>query len=200
MAKWWKLGLGGGKDKDQVPEETPAQEPTPAPVPAPEPTPAPAEGGEGKKRGLLGRLFGRGKKKDKAPKEAPAAPTTAPPSAPAGPGSGGEGPAPDEEAGGGGGTGGGAGVGGEGGEEAPPRTYPSFLHVTADGIWIISETEWEGTMSGTLHGQDVKTFIDAMEDKDGPDYETAIPLVADAYGIPGGLIDVERSTVYSVSY
>ncbi|MFJ5851305.1 hypothetical protein, partial [Streptomyces sp. NPDC092903] len=95
---------------------------------------------------------------------------------------------------------GGAGEGGGGAKEAPPRIYPQFLHVSADGAWVISQTEWEGTMSGTLHGMDVKKFIDAMEAEDGPDYETAIPLVADAYGIPGGLIDIERSTVYSVQY
>lgn len=197
MAKWWKFGFGGGKGEDQGPEETP-QEPTPAP--GPEPTPAaPAEGGGEKKRGFFGRLFGRGKKKEKAPKEAPPAQTPAPPSAPAGTGSGNEGPAPGEEAGGGSGAGGGGGEEEE--EEAPPeRSYPSHLHVDADGIWVISETEWEGTMSGTLHGQDVKAFIDAMEGEGGPDYETAIPLVADAYGIPGGLVNVARSTVYSVNY
>lgn len=65
---------------------------------------------------------------------------------------------------------------------------------------MISDTEWEGTMSGTLHGADVKTFIDAMEAPGGPDYHTAIPLIADAYGIPGGLIDVDRSSIYSVDY
>ncbi|MDJ0347290.1 hypothetical protein QMK19_39560 [Streptomyces sp. H10-C2] len=195
MAKWWKFGLGGGKDKGQGPEETP-QEPTPAP--APEPTPAaPAEGGGEKKRGLLGRLFGRGKKKEKAPKEAPPAPTPAPPSAPAGPGGGGEGPAPGEKAGGGGGD---VGEGGEGEEAPPERSYPGHLHVDADGIWVISDTEWEGTMSGTLHGQDVKTFIDAMEGEGGPHYDIAIPLVADAYGIPGGLINVSASVIHSVNY
>lgn len=55
-------------------------------------------------------------------------------------------------------------------------------------------------MSGTLHGADVKTFIDAMEAEGGPDYETAIPLIADAYGIPGGLINVAESEIYSVRY
>ncbi|MFB7225497.1 hypothetical protein [Streptomyces sp. NPDC056227] len=55
-------------------------------------------------------------------------------------------------------------------------------------------------MSGTLHGQDVKAFIDAMEGEGGPDYEIAIGLIADAYGIPGGLIDVGRSTIHSVDY
>lgn len=82
-------------------------------------------------------------------------------------------------------------------EPPPERIYPPFLHVSADGSWVISDTEWEGTMSGTLHGADVKTFIDAIE---AGDYATAIPLIADAYGIPGGLIDMQRSTVYNVTY
>lgn len=155
MAKWWKFGLGKGKD--QGPEEGPAPEPTPAP------TPAPAEGG--KKPGILGRLFGRRKKKE-APAEAPTAPPAAPPAAP----------------------------------PKPERVYPPFLHVSADGDWVISDTEWSGTMSGTLHGSDVKTFIDAMEAKGGPEYDIAIPLIAEAYGIPGDLIDLQRSTIHSVDY
>lgn len=171
MAKWWKFGRGKGR------EEAPA--------------PAPAEG-RSKLGGFLGGLFGRGRKK-----EAPAEPTPpAEPSAPAVPPTpvapGGEGEAPPAPE--------------EGGPPAEPpaepaeRTYPPFVHVSADGIWVISDTEWEGTMSGTLHGADVKTFIDAMEAPGGPDYNTAIPLVADAYGIPGGLINVEASTIYSVNY
>ncbi|MGW1379555.1 hypothetical protein ACWD6P_35545 [Streptomyces sp. NPDC002446] len=185
MAKWWKFGRGKGK------EEGPAPEPTPAPTPPP--TPAPAEGE--KKRGFFGRLKDKVRpKKEKAPAappaEAPPAPPAAPPTAPP--------EAPPEEA---------------PPEEAPPgappagpptpaRVYPSFLHVEADGDWVISDTEWSGTMSGTLHGSDVKTFIDAMEPPKGgaPDYDTAIPLIADAYGIPGGLINVGASTIHSVNY
>ncbi|MFF5639775.1 hypothetical protein [Streptomyces sp. NPDC012825] len=187
MAKWWKFGLGKGKDR----EEGPRPEPTPAPAPRPEPTPAPAEEAPKKRGGLLGRLFGRKKKEAPAP-EAPSAPA-APPSAPAAP------PAPAEEAPeevpGEEGEGGPAGPG-----KRPERVYPSFLHVEADGDWVISDTEWSGTMSGTLHGSDVKTFIDAMEQEGGPDYDTAIPLIADAYGIPGGLINVGASTIHSVNY
>ncbi|EFF88171.1 PE-PGRS family protein [Streptomyces sp. e14] len=190
MAKWWKFGLGKGKDR----EEGPRPEPTPAPAPRPEPTPAPAEEGGKKRGGLLGRLFGRGKKKEApaAPPEAPSAPAApSAPSAPSAPAEE-EGPAeaPGEE-----GEEGGGGVG-----ERPERVYPPFLHVSADGDWVISDTEWSGTMSGTLHGSDVKTFIDAMEAKGGPQYDVAIPLIADAYGIPGGLIDIGRSTIHSVDY
>jgi len=64
---------------------------------------------------------------------------------------------------------------------------------------VISETEWTGTLSGTLHGSDVQTFLDAMEENP-PDYETAIPPVAEAYGIPRGLINVGRSTIRSVTW
>ncbi|MEU9523697.1 hypothetical protein [Streptomyces sp. NPDC048224] len=55
-------------------------------------------------------------------------------------------------------------------------------------------------MSGTLHGADVKTFIDAMEAEGGPNYDVAIALIADAYGIPGGLIDVGASQIHRVTY
>ena len=181
MAKWWKFGFGFGKGKGK--EEGPASEPTPAPAPRPEPTPAPAGEAPKKRGGLFGRLFGRGKKKEApAPEEAPAE----------------EAPAEAEEA-----------PAEEAAEEAeappaappePERVYPPFLHVSADGDWVISDTEWSGTMSGTLHGSDVKTFIDAMEAEGGPDYHTAIPLIADAYGIPGGLLDIRRSTIHSVDY
>lgn len=179
MAKWWKFGLGKGKDRQE------------GPAPRPQPTPAPAEHAP-KRGGLLGRLFGRGKKKEAPAPEAPPAPAApSAPSAPPAPAE--EAPpaeAPPEE-----GEGGPAGPG-----ERPERVYPSFLHVEADGDWIISETEWSGTMSGTLHGADVKTFIDAMEAEGGPDYDVAIPLIADAYGIPGGLINVAASTIHSVTY
>lgn len=184
MAKWWPFGR---KDKEPGPAPAPRPEQTPAPAPRPEQAPAPAPAQEEKRSGLLGRLFGRGRKKE-APPEAPPTPT-APPTAPT--------PPPEEPP-----------TEGAPPEEAPTpsappppeRTYPPFLHVDADGVWIISDTQWEGTMSGTLHGADVKTFIDAMEQEGGPDYETAIPLVADAYGIPGGLVDVGSSAVHSVRY
>lgn len=176
MAKWWKFGLGKGKSKEEGP--TPVPPPAPAPAPAPEPTPAPAGEAPKKRGGFLGRLFGRGKKKEAPTAEAPpAAPAAAPAAPPAGE------KAPPE-----------------GGAPPPGRVYPPFLHVSADGDWVISDTEWSGTMSGTLHGPDVKAFIDAMEAKDGPDYHTAIPLIADAYGIPGGLIDIEASVIHSVDY
>ncbi|MFD5455568.1 hypothetical protein [Streptomyces olivaceus] len=55
-------------------------------------------------------------------------------------------------------------------------------------------------MSGTLHGSDVKRFIDAMEADGGPAYDIAIPLVADAYGIPGGLVNIDASAIHSVRY
>ncbi|MEU3084737.1 hypothetical protein ABZ697_31105 [Streptomyces albidoflavus] len=180
MAKWWKFGLG--KKKDTAPSEGPAT-PAPAPKPTPEPTPEPPAP---KKRGLLGRIFGRKKGGGEAPAEGtgPApAPASEPSPAPAGE------PGPE------------AGEEGEGGEATPPpRVYPSVLHVAAEGDWVISDTEWTGTMSGTLTGADVKRFIDAMEAEGGPNLHIAIPLIADAYGIPGGLIDVSLSTVRSVNY
>jgi hypothetical protein len=55
-------------------------------------------------------------------------------------------------------------------------------------------------MSGTLHGEDVKAFIDAMEAEGGPLYNVAIPLIGDAYGLPGDLIDLDRSRIDSVHY
>ncbi|MEU2358853.1 hypothetical protein ABZ599_38860 [Streptomyces misionensis] len=184
MAKWWPFGRKKEEAPKEAPPKAPAPEPTPAPPPTPEPTPAEGE----KKRGLFGRLR---EKIQRKPKEAPPeAPAEAPPAAPT--------PPPAEEA------------PPEAAPEeaaappaAPPeaeRTYPSFLHVEADGDWVISDTQWSGTMSGTLHGSDVKLFIDAMEAKGGPDYETAIPLIADAYGIPGGLINVGASQIHSVHY
>lgn len=171
MAKWWPFGR---KKKEEE---------------------APRPGGGG----LLGRLFGRGRKKEEEAPEAPPAPPEAPaappeeaapaPEAAEAPAEGetpAEGEAPAE--------------GAPPAEPPKPRVYPPFLHVDADGSWVISSTMWEGTMSGTLHGRDVKTFIDAMERDGGPDYDTAIPLIADAYGIPGGLVQVGQSAVYSVSY
>jgi len=172
-----------------------APEPTPAPAAPPAEAPQAAP-----KPGLLGRLFGR---KPKAAAPAPAPGPEAPPIAPAPapeppPTAPAEAPAPAAE---GGGEGEGGGQGAAVAPE-PERVYPSFLHVSAEGDWVISETEWKGTMSGTLHGDDVKTFIDAMEreGEDGPDYETAIPLIATAYGIDGDLIDVGRSTIRTVTY
>lgn len=155
------------------------------------------EAAEEKPRGgLLGRLLGLGRKKEeeeKAPRPAPEAPPV--PKEEAAPAPAPKPEAPPEE----------AGAPPEGAAPAappaaPPRTYPSFLHVDAEGNWVISETVWEGTMSGTLHGGDVKAFIDAMERDGGPDYDVAIPLIADAYGIPGGLVSVGRSSIYNVSY
>ncbi|MFE7113201.1 hypothetical protein ACFU98_44370 [Streptomyces sp. NPDC057575] len=185
MAKWWKFGFGKESEEPQpepegAPEEAPKAPEAEAPEPeaeAPEPTP---EAPESKKPGFFSRLFGR-KKKEAPPEEAPPeeVPTEEEKLLPLFPEEG-------EEAG--------------GPPPAAPRVYPPYLHVSADGKWRISDTEWEGTMSGTLHGADVKRFIDAMEDPNGPDYKTAIPLIADAYGIPSGLINVERSTIYSVTY
>ncbi|MFF7013231.1 hypothetical protein ACFY9Y_35055 [Streptomyces fimicarius] len=185
MAKWWKFGRDKGKE--QAPEPTPA----PSPPPAPTPTPAsPAEGPKEKKGGLLGRLFGRGKKKKE---EAPAAPEppAAPPTPPAPP----TGPPP---------TGGEPSEGGEeggeeeaGGKEEAERVYPGSLGVSADGDWQISSTQWSGIMQGVLNGTDVKTFMDAIE---AGKMDIAIPLVADAYGIPGGLINVKASTIHHIGY
>ncbi|OYP09988.1 hypothetical protein CFC35_41980 [Streptomyces sp. FBKL.4005] len=177
MAKWWPFG----RKKEERP--APAPEPTPAPPPRPEPAPAPAEEAPKKRGGLLGRLFGRKKKEEEAP---PQDVTPPPPSAPSAEEAPPEAPpaAPPEVPPG-----------------APPgeRVYPSHLHVDAEGEWHISDTVWEGTMSGTLHGADVKKFIDAME-ADPPDHETAIPLIGDAYGIPGGLIRVGHSHIYSIHW
>lgn len=184
MAKWWPFG----RKKEEAPREAPRPEPTPAPAPEPTPTPAPAEG---KKRGFFGRLKDkvRPRKKEEAPPAAPPTAPPAPPTAPPTPPEAPEAPPAEEE---------------EGAPPAPPkpkeRVYPPFLHVSADGVWVISETEWDGVMSGTLHGADVKAFIDAMEGEGGPDYDTAIPLIADAYGIPGGLINVGASEIRSVDY
>lgn len=171
----WSIKRLFGRGK---PKEEPAPEVPPPPVRPTAGAPAP----EPRKPGRLRRLFGRGKRKEGP---APAAPPTAPPPPSAPP----EAP-PAAESG--------------GVTEAPPeeaeREYPPFLHVSADGEWVISDTTWEGTMSGTLHGADVKVFIDAMEGDGGPDYETAIPMIADSYGIPGELINVAASTVYAVHY
>jgi hypothetical protein len=167
--------------------EAPAPEPTPAaPAPGPQaPTQAP------KKRGLLGRLFGR-KEKPAAPAPAPAAPPAGGPPTPPAPPAPPSGPAEEPEE---------YEKGEEGEEEEEEeRKYPPFLHVSADGVWKISDTEWDGIMSGTLHGQDVKTFIDAMEGRGGPNYYVAIPLIAEAYGIDGDLIDVGASVIRSVTY
>ncbi|MGW6151516.1 hypothetical protein ACWFN4_30045 [Bacillus mycoides] len=174
MAKWWKFGRGKDKGEGQAP----------GPTPTPAPTPSEDRGGE--KKGLLGRLFGRGKKKEKekapAAPEAPPAPPGVPPTGPTAPSEGGE---PSE----------GEGAGGE--EKEKERVYPGSLGVSADGDWVISSTSWSGIMQGVLHGQDVKTFIDAME---AGDMETAIPLVADAYGIPGGLVNVAASSIHHIGY
>ncbi|MFF2228962.1 hypothetical protein ACFVV7_37215 [Streptomyces globisporus] len=192
MAKWWKLGFG--KDgQEQQPEPV---QPEPSPEPAPQEA-APAEKPKKRGGGLLGRLFGRKKKEQKEEPPAPPVEPSAPAekTGPAAPEPSGEQPVAGEA--------GGESHEGEGGGEGPAtpeRTYPPFLHVSAEGDWVISDTEWTGTMSGTVHGADVKTFIDAMEGKGGPDYFIAIPLIAEAYGIPGGLIDVQRSTIRSLDY
>ncbi|MFF8697342.1 hypothetical protein ACF08W_34600 [Streptomyces sp. NPDC015144] len=176
MAKWWKFGLG---KKTEEPAAAPPESPAPAPAPEPvrEPAPAPEPVRESKP-GLFARLFGRAKKgMAEQPEEQPEREERE------------ETPAPEE-----------VDEGVAGPPPAPPREYPPFLHVSASGIWVISDTEWEGTMSGTLHGADVREFIDAMEAEDGPKYGIAIPLIADAYGIPGHLINMDRSGVYSVTY
>ncbi|MEU1224701.1 hypothetical protein [Streptomyces microflavus] len=180
MAKWWKFGLG--KDKDQAPEPTPA--------PSPAPSPAPPAASEGKKKGgLLGRLFGRSKKKKE---EAPAAPE--PPAAPPAP------PAPPTEPPASGGPSEpGDESGGEkaGGEKEKEKVYPAALGVSADGDWQISSTQWNGIMHGVLKGADVKKFMDAIE---AGEMDVAVPLVADAYGIPGGLVNVGASTIHHIGY
>lgn len=151
--------------------------PTPAgPAPAAEPDGKP----EGKKPGLLGRLnpFKRkpkdkGKDREKTP--------------PKGGGGGGEGrgeggEAPPEKGGGGGGE----------------KQYPSGLGVSASGVWQISSTEWYGIMHGVLHGDDVVTFMDAM---DAEDHAAAAELVAKAYDENvGNLIDTSRSDIHHIGY
>lgn len=181
MAWKWNPFKRGGKG-----EEAPT--PTPAPIPA---APAPAPPAAAPKRGLLGRLFGRKEKPAPTPTPAPAGPPSGPPTPPAPPvpmpGGGEEFEEEEFEE-------------GEEEEEEAEREYPSFLHVAAEGDWEISDTSWTGTMSGTLHGADVKTFIDAMEGKFGPNYDVAIPLIAEAYGIDGDLINVGASTIRTVTY
>ncbi|MFF4484697.1 hypothetical protein ACFY1A_48220 [Streptomyces sp. NPDC001520] len=153
--------------------------PTPAAPPPEAPPAAPAAGEEpaaGKGGGLFARLLGRGKgKKEEAP------PPEAPPAAPA------------------------AGEGGEGGEAPPPPAPappppPSSLSVTIPGRWQISSTTWGGTIRGTLHGQGVVTFLNAM---DKGDLDTAVYLVAQQYGAGSGfadLLDLSASMVHDVRY
>ncbi len=160
------------KDKDQEPA-----------IPAAAP-PAPAGPDESEKKGAFRRLADKFRRKQPPP-AAPAAPAA--PTAPTG-----DTPAP-------------GGAGGGSGGEAPAkdpgdgqRTYPGRLAVSADGIWIISSTEWDGIMSGTLHGQDVQDFLEAME---AGDLETAVDLVAKAYDDNvADLIIVEESTIRHVGY
>ncbi|MDF4254713.1 hypothetical protein [Streptomyces sp. WMMB303] len=182
MARWWPFGRKRGKEAEEAPARPPE---APAPAPAGE-APAAEE-----KKGLLGRLRQkvRPRKEAPAPKEAPAEPSPAPEPSEGPAGTASQGPLPGME-----------GPEPSGSEEAEaPRQYPGSLYVEAEGDWVISQTMWSGTMSGSLHGADVKTFLDAME-QDPPDYDTAIPLVGDAYGIPGELINIGESTIRSVNW
>ncbi|MGW8768687.1 hypothetical protein ACWGN5_40180 [Streptomyces sp. NPDC055815] len=189
MAKWWKFGLGRKKEEGAAPEPSP--EPTPTPAPAPEPTPPARE----KKPGLLGRIFGRKKKPAEAPPAppeappAPPAPPTPPPAPPAA-----EAPVPEGEQGE---LFGPAEVGGEE-EEEEERQFPASLGVSADGVWKISKTLWDGIMQGVLTGEDVKEFILAME---AGNLTRAAELVADAYDeTVGALLDAEGSTIRHIGY
>ncbi|MFE9341326.1 hypothetical protein [Streptomyces sp. NPDC007063] len=146
------------------------------------------------KKGLLGRLRQKVRPQKEtpaqAPKEAPAEPSPAPEPSEGPAGTASQGPLPGME-----------GPEPSGSEEAEaPRQYPGSLYVEAEGDWVISQTMWTGTMSGSLHGADVKTFLDAMEQDPPPDYDTAIPLVGDAYGIPGELINIGESVIRSVNW
>lgn len=165
--------------KRRAPEPPAEQQPT---APA-----APAEPAE-KPRGLLGRLGQRlrpGRAKAK-PEQKPAAPAT---------------PAP-APAGGGGGGGGGEAGGGEAPSESDAqkaaRQYPKGLGATVEGVWQISDTEWDGVMTGTLRGDDVVAFLEAME---AGDEAAAVQLVADAYDeAVGRLIDPAASTIHRIDY
>ncbi|MFC9265613.1 hypothetical protein ACFT25_38040 [Streptomyces hydrogenans] len=196
MAKWWKLGLGGKKDKEQSPPpETPPTPAAPTPAPAPPPQEPPAEE---KKRGFFGRLADKvtGKaKKEKAAKPEAEAPPEAPPEAPAetrpAPPSGGEGGEAEAE---GEAEGGGAGPG----EPEERRTFPSSISVSAYGDWVISANEWYGEMSGTLTGSEVKEFILAHEHGN---WTRCAELIAGVWDSPAAdLVDVYASNIEAVTW
>lgn len=163
-------------------EEAPAA-PTPTPAPPPAAGPPPE-----KKRGRFGRLTDKLKRKKKeAPEAPPEAPPAAPPAPPAPPGPPAAPPAaegPEE---------------GAEEEEAPEeREFPSHMGVTADGVWQISSTEWDGVMHGVLHGEDAKEFILAME---RGDQATAAGLVAMAYDeTVGSLINPSASHIRHIGF
>ncbi|MER8237442.1 hypothetical protein [Streptomyces sp. NPDC094049] len=188
---WWKFGKkkdSGGAGGEGAP--------APGPAPAPSPPPAaPAPPAEGKK-GFFGRVFGRKKKEEKAPPpEAPPAgqgPAEAPPAPPAPPAA--AGPLPEGEQSE---LFSPAEVGGQE-EQEEERQFPGSLGVSADGLWKISKTKWDAIMQGTLHGEDVKTFILAME---AGDLKTAAQMVADAYDeTVGALLDIDRSVIRHIGY
>ncbi|HEV7626848.1 MAG TPA: hypothetical protein VGO89_10135, partial [Streptomyces sp.] len=127
-----------------------------------------------------------GREKPAAPAPPPEAPPTAP--APPAPSAGPPAPlaepgAPVPEAG----EPGEPGEGEEEEEEEEEREYPTSLYVSASGSWKVSDTEWEGTMHGSISGDDVKAFIDAMEEGDLP---AAAEVVALAYDNGQGISDV----------
>lgn len=125
---------------------------------------------EEKPRGFRQRLTDRFRPKARREREKPPAAPAAPPAP----------PAPPEK------------------PPAPEREYPKGIGVSAAGVWQISSTEWDGVMHGSLHGDDVAAFIDAME---AGDHQTAAELVAKAYDENvGNLIDVSRSEIHRIGY
>ncbi|MBM7057169.1 hypothetical protein [Streptomyces durocortorensis] len=180
--KWNPFKRGKGK------AEAPA--PAPAPTQAPTPDAKPSKGE--KKPGRLKRLFSRKPKPTEPAPEAPPAPPAAP-SAPPGPP---QAPAPE--------AGGDVGEGEQGElfeveeEEEEERQFPGSLGVSADGVWMISTTEWDSVMQGVLTGEDVKEFILAIE---AGNQERAAEMVAAAYDENvGSLINVGASTIRRIGY
>lgn len=159
-------------------DKTPTPEPsTPATPSAPAGPSAPAPQAKEGRRGLLGRVFGGRRRREEKPPAPQAPPLPEPAEAP---------PA------------GGEGGGKDGGEGAPERRYPRSLGVTASGVWQISSTQWNGVMHGVLRGQDVETFISAMEDGD---LTTAAYIVAVAYDENvADLIDMHRSQIDHIGF
>ncbi|MFH8797694.1 hypothetical protein [Streptomyces sp. NPDC017941] len=181
MAWKWNPFKRGGKGRGEAP-------PPPPTAPAPPAGQPPAKSG-----GLLGRLFGR-KKKTEPPAQPPVAPP--PPTAPPAPAPPPSGPLPEgeqgelfdaEDA-----------EGKEGEAPAPERQFPASLAVSADGVWKISRTYWDGIMQGILHGQAVKEFILAME---AGNLNHAAQMVADVYDeTVAALLDVEGSIIRHIGY
>ncbi|MEU8437810.1 hypothetical protein AB0F18_33930 [Streptomyces sp. NPDC029216] len=178
--KWNPFKRGKGKEEAPAPEPTPQAPAAPAPAPAPEP----------KKPGRLRRMFSRKKKAEappEAPPTAPAAPPTGPPAPPPAAPPAAEGPEEGPE-----------GEEGEEGEEEEEREYPGALGVSADGVWQISSTQWDGIMHGVLHGEEVKDFIKSME---RGDLATAAGMVAMAYDeTVGTLINTQASTIRHIGF